>query len=62
MAGVMAASKGIYSEQKNVCVWNKTNGGMDAFYRFKHELVFVFKVGPRRTSTTNVTVPSGKRR
>ena len=45
MAEAMAASKGIYSEQKNVCVWNKTNGGMDAFYRFKHELVFVFKVG-----------------
>jgi len=33
MAEAMAASKGIYSEQKNVCVWNKTNGGMEAFYR-----------------------------
>ena len=29
----------------NVCVWNKTNGGMGSFYRSKHELVFVFKNG-----------------
>jgi hypothetical protein len=27
------------------CIWNKTNGGMGSFYRSKHELVFVFKVG-----------------
>ena len=30
---------------KNLCVWNKTNGGMGSLYRSKHELVFVFKVG-----------------
>lgn len=30
---------------KNVCVWNKTNAGMGTFYRSKHELVFVFKIG-----------------
>ncbi len=30
---------------KNLCVWNKTNGGMGSFYRSKHELVFVFKHG-----------------
>lgn len=42
---VLAAAKGIYSEQKNLCVWNKTNAGMGAFYRSKHELVLVFKVG-----------------
>ena len=35
----------MFSELKNVCVWNKTNGGMGSFYRSKHELVFVFKVG-----------------
>jgi hypothetical protein len=36
---------------KNLSVWNKTNGGMGTFYRSKHELVFVFKVGtaPIRT-------------
>jgi DNA modification methylase len=42
---VLAASKTVYSELKNVCVWNKDNGGMGSFYRSKHELVFVFKVG-----------------
>jgi DNA modification methylase len=30
---------------KQLCVWSKTNGGMGTFYRSKHELVFVFKVG-----------------
>jgi DNA modification methylase len=35
----------VFSELKNLCVWNKTNGGMGTFYRSKHELVFVFKVG-----------------
>jgi len=29
----------------NLCVWNKTNGGMGSFYRSKHELVFVAKKG-----------------
>ena len=34
-----------YSELKNICVWNKTNGGMGSLYRSKHELVAVFKSG-----------------
>lgn len=42
---VMKAADGIYSELKNLCVWNKNNGGMGSFYRSKHELVFVYKVG-----------------
>ena len=42
---VMNAAAGIYSELKNLCVWNKNNGGMGSFYRSKHELVFVYKVG-----------------
>lgn len=29
----------------NICVWNKTNGGMGSFYRSKHELVCAFKKG-----------------
>jgi DNA modification methylase len=29
----------------NVCVWNKSNGGMGSLYRSKHELVFVTKKG-----------------
>lgn len=35
----------VYRELKNLCVWNKTNGGMGSFYRSKHELVFVYKHG-----------------
>ncbi len=29
----------------NLCVWNKTNGGMGSLYRSQHELVFVLKKG-----------------
>jgi len=42
---VLEAGKPVYSELKNVCVWNKTNGGMGSLYRSKHELVFVYKYG-----------------
>lgn len=44
MGEVLAAAGELY-ELKNVCVWNKTNGGMGTFYRSKHEMVFVFKAG-----------------
>jgi DNA modification methylase len=42
---LLDAGRGVYSELKNLCVWNKTNGGMGSLYRSKHELVFVFKNG-----------------
>jgi DNA modification methylase len=42
---LLAAGEAVFSELKNLCVWNKTNGGMGSFYRSKHELVLVFKVG-----------------
>lgn len=29
----------------NMCVWNKTNGGMGSLYRSKHELIFILKKG-----------------
>lgn len=45
MREVIDAGEEAFSELKNLCVWNKTNGGMGSFYRSKHELVFVFKVG-----------------
>ncbi len=35
----------IYDDFKNLCIWNKTNGGMGSLYRSKHELVFVYKNG-----------------
>ncbi|MDO8979411.1 MAG: DNA methyltransferase [Afipia sp.] len=45
MREILTAGYAEYSELKNVCVWNKTNGGMGTFYRSKHELVFVWKAG-----------------
>lgn len=42
---LLTAGRRHYSELKNICVWNKTNGGMGSFYRSKHELVAVFKNG-----------------
>ena len=42
---LLSAGEQVFSELKNLCVWNKTNGGMGTFYRSKHELIFVFKVG-----------------
>ncbi|MEQ9112480.1 MAG: site-specific DNA-methyltransferase [Rhodospirillaceae bacterium] len=47
MQELMDAAHDIYSEVKNVCVWNKTNGGMGSFYRSKHEFVFVLKNGAK---------------
>lgn len=41
----LAAGMSVYSEFKNLVVWNKDNGGMGSLYRSKHELVFVFKKG-----------------
>jgi DNA modification methylase len=45
MREVLTAAENLYSELKNLCVWNKDNGGMGSLYRSKHELVFVFKKG-----------------
>ena len=45
MQEILAAGLAAFQEFKNLCVWNKTNGGMGSLYRSKHELVFVFKTG-----------------
>ncbi|SFQ70549.1 DNA methylase, partial [Roseivivax halotolerans] len=42
-AGQIAAGKSVGLELINLCVWNKTNGGMGSLYRSKHELVCVFR-------------------
>jgi len=42
---MLAAGEEVYTELKNLCVWNKSNAGMGSLYRSKHELVLVFKVG-----------------
>lgn len=45
MAELQTAGSMVYSELKNLCVWAKTNGGMGTFYRSRHELIYVWKVG-----------------
>ncbi len=45
MGEVLAAGKRTYADLKNICVWNKTNGGMGSLYRSQHEMVLVFKSG-----------------
>lgn len=45
MRELLDAGELIFDEFKQLCVWNKSNGGEGTFYRSKHELVFVFKVG-----------------
>jgi DNA modification methylase len=42
---VLEAGRTSYSELKNLIVWVKDNGGMGAFYRSRHELIFAFKSG-----------------
>ena len=42
---LLSAGRALYDGLLNLCVWNKDNGGMGSFYRSKHELVAVFKVG-----------------
>ena len=45
MFELLIAGRAVYKELKNLCVWNKSNGGLGSLYRSKHELVFVFKNG-----------------
>jgi DNA modification methylase len=52
MGELLKAGQAVFSELKNLCVWNKTNGGMGSFYRSKHELVFAFKVGTGHHTNT----------
>lgn len=52
MSELLSAGGEAFTELKNLCVWNKTNGGMGAFYRSKHELVFVFKQGTASHTNT----------
>lgn len=53
---ILQAGK-VYTELKNICVWNKLSGGMGSLYRSQHELVFVFKNGANpHTNNINLGV------
>ena len=45
LSEMLDAGHQVYTELKNLCVWNKSNAGMGSFYRSKHELIFVWKNG-----------------
>ncbi|GHT98690.1 methyltransferase [Alphaproteobacteria bacterium] len=49
---IIVAGRAAYTEFKQMCVWNKDNGGMGTFYRSKHELIFVFKNGTAKHTNT----------
>lgn len=52
MRELIEAGEQVFTELKNLVVWNKTNGGMGTFYRSKHELIFVFKQGTAEHTNT----------
>lgn len=51
MREVLDAGDGVYTQFKQLIVWDKGLGGQGAFYRSQHELIFVFKSG--RAKHTN---------
>jgi DNA modification methylase len=42
---ILTAAKLLNLTFINLCVWNKTNGGMGSLYRSKHELILIFRNG-----------------
>ncbi len=62
MDELSAAGTDVYSELKNLVVWAKTNGGMGTFYRSRHELIFVYKVGTAKHLNTFGLGESGRYR
>ena len=59
MPEMLSAGEAVYTELKNLCVWNKSNAGMGSFYRSKHELVFVWKKGTGPPSTRSSSANTG---
>jgi DNA modification methylase len=42
---LLAVGKTVFTELKDLCVWNKSSAETGTFYGSKHELIFVFKKG-----------------
>jgi DNA modification methylase len=62
MVELTTAGLAAFDELKNVCIWNKKNAGMGAFYRSKYEMVFVFKKGDAPHINTFGLGQSGRHR
>lgn len=52
MREMLDASDGVYTELKQLLIWNKQVGAMGTFYRSQHELIFAFKSGRARHINT----------
>ena len=59
---MISAAEGQYKELKNICIWNKSNAGMGALYRSKHEFVPVFKKGTAPHTNNVLLGKSGRYR
>lgn len=53
LAEMQTAGEAVFSELKNVCIWDKGRGSMGSLYRSQHELIFIWKLG-RGRSRNNV--------
>ena len=53
LAEMQTAGEAVFSELKNVVVWDKGRGSMGSLYRSRHELIFIWKLG-RGRSRNNV--------
>lgn len=51
MGEMLIASHSVYSDLLNLCVWNKSNGGMGSFYRSNTNWSLSGSKGPQNTST-----------
>jgi hypothetical protein len=45
MGEMLEAGEAVFTELKNLIVWNKGSPGQGTFYRSQHELIFAWKVG-----------------
>ena len=58
---ILDAADGVYTELKQLAVWDKQVGGMGSCLRSQHELAFIFKSG-RAPHTNNVSLEKGRYR
>lgn len=49
---ILDAADGVYTEFKQLIVWDKQVGGLGSFYRSQYELIFVFKSGRGKHTNT----------
>jgi DNA modification methylase len=61
MREMLDAADGVYTELKQLAVWDKQVGGMGSCLRSQHELAFIFKSG-KAPHTNNVSLEKGRYR